>query len=323
RASWVCPSMQYGHWVVWATATAISCFVRSDSVPALNTSRSNVSQAWWIPGAACSRRWATSCALGRFPDSPIELSCLSVHATVWAYPHRRRAESRRRRTVGPVEVHARDGRGRSAFVDLDAAAFGLGGFRQRHGENTLAEACRHVVGVGVPGQPDTVVERAGAARVLAHGTGTFGFRCLAVDFQLPVVEFHREVVAPDARELGVHHVVVLGFLQVRGRCPPGTQFGPGPFQPPAERVEPVLHGELGGLMPTAPTSRKSHRRLLKSRIAYRLGLQSSHCRRCPTRPRCTTDTVRSGSRAGLCHRHHLDRFSPVSVVRTATSPSRP
>ena len=45
-ASFVWPSMQYGHWVTWATATAMSCFVFSGNAPSAKTWLLNAWNAW-------------------------------------------------------------------------------------------------------------------------------------------------------------------------------------------------------------------------------------------------------------------------------------
>src|SRR6476659_4955360 len=56
--------MQNGHWVVCATATAISCLVCSDSAPSANTARLNASNASWVCGASSLRRAAISGVVG-------------------------------------------------------------------------------------------------------------------------------------------------------------------------------------------------------------------------------------------------------------------
>jgi hypothetical protein len=50
------PLMQYGHWVTWATATAMICFVFTGRAPSAKTALPNASKAACSLGAK-SRRW--------------------------------------------------------------------------------------------------------------------------------------------------------------------------------------------------------------------------------------------------------------------------
>jgi hypothetical protein len=63
-ASFVCPWMQYGHWVVWATATAISCLVTSSIAPSAKTALLNAVKASWVRGASSLRRRCSSGVVG-------------------------------------------------------------------------------------------------------------------------------------------------------------------------------------------------------------------------------------------------------------------
>src|SRR5699024_8513187 len=60
EASRVCPLMQYGHWVTWATATAISCFVLPGSAPSAKTALLNAAKAASASGASSFRRALTA-----------------------------------------------------------------------------------------------------------------------------------------------------------------------------------------------------------------------------------------------------------------------
>jgi hypothetical protein len=73
--------MQYGHWVTWATATAINCLVFVESAPGANTLRLNSRKALAcsgarrvrssaISGVACGKSGSVAVSVG------IAVSCL-------------------------------------------------------------------------------------------------------------------------------------------------------------------------------------------------------------------------------------------------------